>query len=65
MPVRKKGKLPYCVESCPAKARTFGDVSDPKSNVSKLLEKYEHLVLKPEEGTKPNVYYIRKYSVKG
>ena len=61
----KKGKLPYCVESCPAKARTFGDVSDPKSNVSKLLEKYEHLVLKPEEGTKPNVYYIRKYSVKG
>jgi Fe-S-cluster-containing dehydrogenase component len=60
----KNGLLPYCVVSCTARARVFGDREDPKSEVSKLLEKYEHFVLKPEEGTKPNVYYIRKYSVK-
>jgi molybdopterin-containing oxidoreductase family iron-sulfur binding subunit len=52
------------VESCTARARRFGDISNPKSEVSKLLKKYENFVLKPEEGTKPNVYYIRKYSVK-
>ena len=59
-----KGELPYCVESCTARARRFGDISDPNSEVSKLLKKYKNFVLKPEEGTKPNVYYIRKYSVK-
>ena len=33
----------------------------------KIIErakKYNNFVLQPEEGTKPNVYYIRKYSVK-
>jgi Fe-S-cluster-containing dehydrogenase component len=60
----KNGQLPYCVESCTARARRFGDISNPKSEVSKLLKKYENFVLKPKEGTKPNVYYIRKYSVK-
>jgi Fe-S-cluster-containing dehydrogenase component len=60
----KKGELPYCVVSCPANARIFGDIHDPKSEVSLLLKKYKPAVLKPEEGTKPNVYYIREYSVK-
>lgn len=59
-----EGQLPYCVESCTARARRFGDISDPNSEVSKLLKKYEHFVYKPDEGTKPNVFYIRKYNVK-
>ena len=60
----KKNKLPYCVESCPAQARIFGDISDSNSGVAKLFKKYKASVLKPEEGTKPNVYYIRKYNMK-
>jgi len=56
-------KDPYCVEVCPSKARVFGDLSDPKSNVSKLLKKYPSEVLKPEKGTDPRVYYIRNYQV--
>ncbi len=61
----KKGELPYCVESCPANARIFGDINDSKSEVSILLKKYKGTVLKPEEGTKPNVHYIREYGVNG
>ncbi|HIJ78119.1 MAG: 4Fe-4S dicluster domain-containing protein [Desulfobulbaceae bacterium] len=57
----KKGKLPYCAESCPSGARVFGDRSDPNSEVSKLLKKHKEHVLKPEAGTKPNVFYIRNY----
>lgn len=60
----KKGELPYCVVSCPAKARIFGDLSDPNSEVAQLVKKYKGTVLKPQKGTKPNVYYIRSYGVK-
>lgn len=59
-----EGKDPYCAVSCPSQARTVGDIEDPNSKVSILLKTYEHEVLKPEEGTEPNVFYIRNYSVK-
>ncbi len=59
-----KGKLPYCVVSCPAGARIFGDRDDPKSEVAILLKKHEANVLKPEKGTNPNVLYIREYSAR-
>ncbi len=60
----KNGKIPYCVVSCPAGARIFGDISDPGSEPSKLLKKHKATVLKPEAGTRPNVYYIRSFRVK-
>jgi Fe-S-cluster-containing dehydrogenase component len=50
------------VVACPAKARTFGDISDKNSEVAQLVEKYKGTVLKPEKGTRPNVYYIRSFS---
>jgi Fe-S-cluster-containing dehydrogenase component len=58
----KNGKLPYCVVACPASARIFGDLEDKNSEVSRLLGKFEYVVLKPEEGTKPNVYYVRSFT---
>ena len=57
-----KGELPNCVVACPAKARIFGDISDKNSEVAQLVKKYKGTVLKPEKGTKPNVYYIRSFS---
>jgi len=57
----KKGLRPFCVDSCPAEARILADINDPNSTVSKLLKKYKSFVRKPEKGTKPNVYYIRKF----
>lgn len=58
----KKGELPNCVVACPAKARTFGDISDKNSEVAQLVKRYKGTVLKPEKGTRPNVYYIRSFS---
>jgi len=50
------------ISPCPSGARIFGDLSDPNSEVSKLLKKYKGTVLKPEAGTEPNVYYIRSFA---
>ncbi len=60
----KTDKLPYCVEACPAGARIFGNREDAGSDVAMLLKKHTSTVLKPEEGTSPNVFYIRKYSAR-
>jgi len=57
----KDGEKPYCVESCPAGARVFGDLDDPASEVNRLLSQYDSFQLKPELGTKPKVFYIREF----
>jgi len=53
-----KGRDPECVIACPAKARTFGDLDDPRSEVSELIKKYRGSVLNPELGNDPSVYYL-------
>lgn len=54
------GLLPACVETCVGGARVFGDLADPRSEISRRLAaaKDRTSVLKPEAGTKPNVFYI-------
>lgn len=57
------GKLPFCVERCPADALHFGDLDDPDSHVSRLLEEYpDARRLQEETGAEPRVYYIRQFN---
>ncbi|HDL8432523.1 TPA: tetrathionate reductase subunit TtrB [Yersinia enterocolitica] len=54
------GLLPACVESCVGGARIIGDLRDSNSTLRKML--LEHAadikVLKPEQGTHPQVFYL-------
>ena len=53
-----KGVQPACVEVCTARARYFGDLNDPESEVSKLIRDREYMQLLPERDTHPSVYYL-------
>ena len=47
-----------CVEACKAKAMPFGDLTDPDSEVRKILSENDTIRRKPHLHTLPNVYYI-------
>lgn len=54
------GLLPACVETCVGGARVFGDLNDAKGELRRRLDaaRDQVKVLKPEQGTRPNVFYI-------
>lgn len=52
------GMVPSCVNTCVGKARIFGDLNDPESEVAKIVSKEPVVVLKPDQGTKPMVFYV-------
>ena len=54
----EKQQLPHCVEICPEKALTFGNLNDPESSIRKLLASEATIQRKPELGTRPSVFYI-------
>ena len=49
---------PACVNSCIAQALAFGDLDDPRSNVSQLLAENEHFTMHEELGTGPGFHYL-------
>lgn len=53
-----QGLEPFCVICCEGQALHFGDLNDLNSIVSKLISENNAFQLKPENGTKPKVYYL-------
>ncbi len=56
--VREGFGPPACVSACPTGAMVFGDLDDPRSEISQILAREPAAVLKPETGNDPKVYYI-------
>ncbi len=50
--------LPSCVSVCPTECRIFGDLDDPTSEVSRIVQREAFMVRKPEKGTGPKVFYL-------
>ena len=54
----EQGLKPACVETCVGGARIFGDINDPNSEVSRIINTEPIQVLKPELGAKPHNFYV-------
>lgn len=50
--------VPACVSTCPARARHFGDLADPGSEVSRLVADRGGYELMPETGCRPTNRYL-------
>jgi len=61
----EKGLSVACAENCVAKARVFGDLNDPNSEIRKIIDTNTVMTLKPETGNEPRVFYIGLESVMG
>jgi len=53
-----QGLKPACVQTCITKARYFGDLDDPESEVSLAMRNRHVFQLKPDFGTGPSIYYL-------
>ena len=52
------GLEPACVVVCPEHAIIAGDMHNPRTEIAQIIAREPMRVRKPEQGTKPNVYYL-------
>lgn len=57
----EKGLQPACVESCPSKARVFGDLHNPQGEFADYVKKAKLIVRKPESKTGPQIHYVPSF----
>lgn len=54
----REGQEPFCVKTCHQRARIFGDLDDPTSDVAIAVNSLRTEKIFEELGTDPQVYYI-------
>ena len=54
----RRGQTTRCVEVCPNKARIFGNLNDPDSEVSRLISSERNFRLKEGLNTGPQIWYL-------
>jgi Fe-S-cluster-containing dehydrogenase component/formate-dependent nitrite reductase membrane component NrfD len=52
------GLQPACVVVCPEQAIIAGDLDNPLTEIARLVAREQVSVRKPEQGTKPKLYYL-------
>ncbi|MEW6734050.1 MAG: 4Fe-4S dicluster domain-containing protein [Acidobacteriota bacterium] len=52
------GLEPACVIVCPEQAIVAGDLDNPNTPITQLLQRERAMVRKPEQGTQPKLYYL-------
>lgn len=55
---KEEDRIPACVRACPTSARHFGDLGDPQSAVSKLVDERRGFDLLPDMGYRPVNKYL-------
>jgi molybdopterin-containing oxidoreductase family iron-sulfur binding subunit len=55
----QRGEVPACMELCLARARFWGDLDDPDSEISKYIVGKDAFYLFEDEGTGPSTVYVR------
>lgn len=55
----ERGDKPACMELCVTRARFWGDLDDPNSDVSRALQGRTYAKLSEERATGPNVYFLK------
>ena len=53
-----RGEEPACMEHCPGRARYWGDLDDPGSDVSRAIAGRPTVRLLEDKGTEPSLYYL-------
>lgn len=54
----RQNQLPACLEACPTGARTFGNLTDPNSEIRYLLTNRSVFRLKENQNTDPKFWYF-------
>ncbi len=54
-----RDEKPACMDLCPGRARWWGDLDDPNSDVSKIIATREYERLLESAGTEPRVFYLK------